>query len=356
LHFIISRRYGFNGKEKDDEGMGGGGSTYDHGFRIYNASLGKFLSVDPLSKSYPWYTPYQYAGNKPIIAIDLDGAEETIVIRWYDVQNNWVETEVINNRDVNDRPLGVNTVFYLNLQQGNIVDANISTQLKSLSSLAAQSSSQSASRQVLSRLLNSTNNLTDNNGNLIFGRAFIRPCIGNEQEYSVLQTSIDEINNVQKEYNDLMGGPSNLGIRSKINTLLNAKSWGEFGVEDNVIFFDYGSSLFNADLDNDENGSSNVDELLNAISKLSTNPDRIGTITGNASSEDDIGVNQNLSNQRAMTVATLLINGGVAQGQIVNQGGQSAQNAQAGTSKNDRTKQSINRNAKITYTYPIQNQ
>lgn len=56
--------------------MGGGSSTYDYGFRIYNPNLGKFLSVDPLMKSYPWYTPYQFAGNKPIIAIDIDGLEE----------------------------------------------------------------------------------------------------------------------------------------------------------------------------------------------------------------------------------------------------------------------------------------
>ena len=41
-------RYGFNGKELDPEGMGGGQSTYDYGFRIYNPALGKFLSVDPL--------------------------------------------------------------------------------------------------------------------------------------------------------------------------------------------------------------------------------------------------------------------------------------------------------------------
>jgi RHS repeat-associated protein len=68
-------RYGFNDKEVDKEGMGGGGSTYDYGFRIYNPALGKFLSVDPLSTEYPWFTPYQYAGNKPIWATDLDGLE-----------------------------------------------------------------------------------------------------------------------------------------------------------------------------------------------------------------------------------------------------------------------------------------
>ena len=76
-------RFGFNGKEEDTEGMGGGGSTYDYGFRIYNPSLGKFLSLDPLTHSYPWYTPYQFAGNMPIVAIDLDGLEEYVVIKEY---------------------------------------------------------------------------------------------------------------------------------------------------------------------------------------------------------------------------------------------------------------------------------
>ena len=51
-------------------------TAYDYGFRIYNPALGKFLSVDPLTASYPWYTPYQFAGNKPINSIDLDGLEE----------------------------------------------------------------------------------------------------------------------------------------------------------------------------------------------------------------------------------------------------------------------------------------
>ena len=68
-------RYGFNGKEKDDE-VSGNGNQYDYGFRIYNPRIAKFLSIDPLFKSYPWYTPYQFAGNNPILNIDLDGLEE----------------------------------------------------------------------------------------------------------------------------------------------------------------------------------------------------------------------------------------------------------------------------------------
>jgi len=70
--------FGFNGKEQDNE-VSGSGNSYDYGFRIYNPRLGRFLSVDPLTKSYPWYTPYQFAGNKPIVAIDLDGLEEFVV-------------------------------------------------------------------------------------------------------------------------------------------------------------------------------------------------------------------------------------------------------------------------------------
>ncbi len=58
--------------------MGGGQSTYDYGYRIYNPAIGKFLSVDPLTADYPWYTPYQFAGNKPIWCVDLDGLEEFI--------------------------------------------------------------------------------------------------------------------------------------------------------------------------------------------------------------------------------------------------------------------------------------
>ena len=69
-------RYGFNGKENDNETVSTGEGTQDYGLRIYNPSLGKFLSVDPLTKEYPWYTPYQFAGNKPIRFIDRDGAEE----------------------------------------------------------------------------------------------------------------------------------------------------------------------------------------------------------------------------------------------------------------------------------------
>jgi RHS repeat-associated protein len=61
-------RYGFNGKENDDD-------FQDYGMRVYCPECGVFLSVDPIASQYPFYSPYHFAGNKPIWAVDLDGLE-----------------------------------------------------------------------------------------------------------------------------------------------------------------------------------------------------------------------------------------------------------------------------------------
>lgn len=68
-------RYGFNGKENDDEVKGVEGSQQDYGMRVYDPRLGKFLSVDPLSGIYSWLSPYQFAGNMPIYTTDINGLE-----------------------------------------------------------------------------------------------------------------------------------------------------------------------------------------------------------------------------------------------------------------------------------------
>ena len=72
-------RFGFHGKESDTEVLGAEGTIYDYGFRIYDTRLARFLSVDPLVKSYPFYSPYHFAGNSPIKFIDIDGLEVFVV-------------------------------------------------------------------------------------------------------------------------------------------------------------------------------------------------------------------------------------------------------------------------------------
>jgi RHS repeat-associated protein len=74
-------RFGFNGKENDN-GVKGLGNQQDYGMRIYDPRVGRFLSVDPLTKGYPELTPYQFASNTPIQGIDLDGGEIKFVTDW----------------------------------------------------------------------------------------------------------------------------------------------------------------------------------------------------------------------------------------------------------------------------------
>jgi RHS repeat-associated protein len=67
-------RYGFNGKENDNE-VKGEGNQQDYGMRIYDGRIGKFLSVDPLASKYPQWSPYSAMANNPIMFFDADGRE-----------------------------------------------------------------------------------------------------------------------------------------------------------------------------------------------------------------------------------------------------------------------------------------
>jgi RHS repeat-associated protein len=81
-------RYGFNNKENNDD-VSGLGNMQNYGMREYDTRIGRFWSVDPLAKKYPWYAPYQFAGNKPIYAVDLDGAEELSHMSQFSYDGSW---------------------------------------------------------------------------------------------------------------------------------------------------------------------------------------------------------------------------------------------------------------------------
>ncbi|OOV17730.1 RHS repeat domain-containing protein [Flavobacterium sp. LM4] len=70
-----SYRYGFQGQEKDDE-MKGEGNSLNYTFRMHDPRIGRFFAVDPLTKEYPYYTPYSFSGNKVIAFTELEGLEE----------------------------------------------------------------------------------------------------------------------------------------------------------------------------------------------------------------------------------------------------------------------------------------
>ncbi len=70
-------RFAFNGKEVDND-IAGEGNAYDYGARILDTRLGRWMSIDPKFYEYSDISPYVFAGNSPILALDMDG--EKIVI------------------------------------------------------------------------------------------------------------------------------------------------------------------------------------------------------------------------------------------------------------------------------------
>ena len=78
-----SYRYGFQGQEKDNE-IKGEGNSLNYTFRMHDPRVGRFFAIDPLTKEYPWYTPYSFSGNKPIQFIELEGLEEALTTFTYE--------------------------------------------------------------------------------------------------------------------------------------------------------------------------------------------------------------------------------------------------------------------------------
>ena len=62
--------YKYNGKELD---TANGLNWYDYGARHYDAALGRWHVVDPLSEKDYFNSPYNYCSNNPIIRVDKDG-------------------------------------------------------------------------------------------------------------------------------------------------------------------------------------------------------------------------------------------------------------------------------------------
>ncbi|NQY07199.1 MAG: hypothetical protein HRT68_13670, partial [Flavobacteriaceae bacterium] len=67
-------RYGFQGQEKDDE-LKGEGNSLNYKYRMHDPRVGRFFAVDPLAPKYPFYSPYQFSGNRLIDMVELEGLE-----------------------------------------------------------------------------------------------------------------------------------------------------------------------------------------------------------------------------------------------------------------------------------------
>lgn len=67
-------RYGFQGQERDDE-IKGNGNSLNYEYRMHDPRIGRFFAIDPLARKYPYYSTYQFSGNRVIDMIELEGLE-----------------------------------------------------------------------------------------------------------------------------------------------------------------------------------------------------------------------------------------------------------------------------------------
>jgi RHS repeat-associated protein len=74
----VRYKYKYNSKELQNElGL----AWYDYGARNYEASLGRWMNLDPLSEKYTEWTPYNYTMNNPVRYIDPAGLDTLDVTR-----------------------------------------------------------------------------------------------------------------------------------------------------------------------------------------------------------------------------------------------------------------------------------
>lgn len=67
---VLDNKYQYNGKElNDDFGLG----WMDYGARMYDAAIGYFTSIDPLSEISKESSPYNYCGGNPVSFVDMNG-------------------------------------------------------------------------------------------------------------------------------------------------------------------------------------------------------------------------------------------------------------------------------------------
>lgn len=68
--------YKYNGKELDTKK---GLNWYDYGARQYDAAIGRFTTMDPMTEKYYEWSPYAYCKNNPINRIDPDGKDDYLL-------------------------------------------------------------------------------------------------------------------------------------------------------------------------------------------------------------------------------------------------------------------------------------
>jgi RHS repeat-associated protein len=89
----VASKFGFGGKENNqDLGL----EWMEFGARNYDASIGRWMNIDPLAEqAYDW-TSYRYSFNNPVNLIDPDGLFE---FRWNEGKDGSFSLSIVKSND-----------------------------------------------------------------------------------------------------------------------------------------------------------------------------------------------------------------------------------------------------------------
>ena len=91
-------RHGFTGHEKESDLAEG---IYTTEYRLYDARVGRWLSVDPLFEKYVGMSPYNYCMLNPVMMVDPDGRDAIyIVFPDYKISAFWEKWEDLGHAGV----------------------------------------------------------------------------------------------------------------------------------------------------------------------------------------------------------------------------------------------------------------
>ena len=122
-----SYKYKYNGKELQDENIGGSQlNLYDYGARNYDPAIGRWMNIDPLAEIAPDKTPYHFVSNNPISRIDPNGLTD------YEINSKGEVVKTIENKKADN--------FYMLDNDGNrLEDKSITFDYGTIESHRSQS-------------------------------------------------------------------------------------------------------------------------------------------------------------------------------------------------------------------------
>ncbi len=142
---VLSNKNLYNNKELQDDELGGNSlDWYDYGARFYDPELGRFHTQDAFAEKYFDLSPYQYAGNNPMLNLDFNG--DSIMKVTIDDKSGFIKgssniyidhtiysdvESLLEYAAENEIPIHINSSFRTNKKQAGLTDENSTTPAKS---------------------------------------------------------------------------------------------------------------------------------------------------------------------------------------------------------------------------------